>query len=80
MNGVILQTDTKWAGFPFYDAQVGTIGMALVEVDPPTGFVEGQLVQFAVLASWGTTPWQNGVIENIEDGRVFIAGTLTGSL
>jgi hypothetical protein len=76
MDGVILQTDTKWAGMPFYDAQSGTVGMALVEVDPPSGFAPGQLVQFAVLASYGTTPWQNGVITNVEDGRVFIAGTV----
>jgi hypothetical protein len=75
MDGVILQTDTKWAGFPIYDAQVGTYGMALVETDPASGFVLGQSVQFAVLASFGTTPWQNGVITNVEDGRVFIAGT-----
>jgi hypothetical protein len=75
MDGVILQTDTKWAGFPIYDGQVGTYGMALIETVPPSGFVEGQSVQFAILASNGTTPWQNGVVTNVEDGRVFIAGT-----
>ncbi|MGE0406972.1 MAG: hypothetical protein AB7O65_11785 [Candidatus Korobacteraceae bacterium] len=75
MDGVILQTDTKWAGFPFYDAQVGTYGQATVEVNPPSGFVEGQAVQFAITAAWGTTPWQNGVVTDIEDGRVFISGT-----
>lgn len=75
MDGVILHTDSKWAGFPIYEAQVGTYGMALVETDPASGFSQGQSMQFAVLASWGTTPWQNGVVTDVEDGLVFIAGT-----
>lgn len=75
MNGVVLFTDTKWAGQPFYDAQVGTYGMGLVEVNPPSGFTPGQPVQFAILGLPGTIPWQNGVIGPIVNGQVTIYGT-----
>lgn len=75
MNGVILFTDTKWTGFPVYDAQVGTYGMGLVEMNPDRPYALGQSVQFAVLSSYGTTPWQNGVISNIVDGQVTVTGT-----
>lgn len=73
MNVVVLHTDTKWSGFPIYDAQVGTYGMSLVEMDPDSPYVVGQQVQFAVLASFGTTPWQDGSIANIEPGFVTVA-------
>jgi hypothetical protein len=77
MNGVVLFTDTKWTGFPIYDAQVGTTGMGLVEVDPDRPYTLGQQVEFAVMSFWGTTPWQNGVITNIVDSYITISGTGT---
>ena len=75
MDGIVIYTDTKWSGFPYYDAQVGTNGMCLIEVDPPDNFTEGQNVQFAVLAGWGTTPWQNGVVSSVTEGFVTVVGT-----
>jgi hypothetical protein len=75
MNGVVLQTDTKWTGFPIYDAQVGTYGMGLVEMNPGPPFTEGQQVQFAVLGSFGTIPWQNGVIGPTVDSQIYVYGT-----
>lgn len=75
MNGVILHTDEKWANFPYYNAQVGDFDMGLVEVNPATGFISGQSVQFAVLGSYGTTPWQPGIVSSVSEGFVFI-GTI----
>jgi hypothetical protein len=83
MNGIVLKTDSKWQDHPFYDAQVGTVGMCLVEVDPDRNYYVNQPVQFAILGNVpgetnGTTPWQDGVVSNISEGWVSIfAGTGT---
>jgi hypothetical protein len=77
MNRVVLLTETKWMGFPIYDAQVGTYGMGIVEMNPNAPYVLGQPVQFAVVSTWGTTPWQNGVITNIVDSFITVSGTGT---
>jgi hypothetical protein len=77
MNGVVLHTDTKWPGFPIYDAQVGTYGMSLVEMNPDSPYAIGQQVQFAVLATYGTTPWQDGFIANIVDTYITVTGSGT---
>jgi hypothetical protein len=77
MNGVVLFTDTKWTGFPVYDAQVGTYGMGLVEMNPDRPYQIGQQVQFAVYSMMGTIPWQNGVITDIIDGLITVTGSGT---
>lgn len=83
MNGIVLKTDSKWFGKPIYDAQVGTYGMCLVEMDPESGFYVGQAVQFAVLGNVpgttdGMTSWQDGIVTNLGENQVFVfAGTGT---
>jgi hypothetical protein len=72
---VVLHTETKWCGFPIYDAQVGTNGMSIVEMNPDRPYFIGQQVQFAVLATYGTTPWQDGFVSYITDSQVTVTGS-----